>query len=211
MKMKKTPYSCFETRGRGFNPIKSLKRWVRNVKRAYHRIRYGYCDMDVWSIDWWFLNVVPNMLEDLKNTVHGYPSEFNSIPHALEGIDAQKEVDEACMKRWKATLSEIIFLLREANEDTCTRENKYEEEYRKAQAKFTEKYGVFGEGLKTEEEKEGEKKKASSRIYMLGDVPEYEEIDRLHFEEYKDICDYRDECKDKGLDMFKKWFWNLWD
>jgi len=45
---------------------------------------------------------------------------------------------------------------------------------------------------------------------MLSDVPEYEEIDRLHFEEAKRIQEYQNECKDKGFDLFKLWFWNLW-
>ena len=46
---------------------------------------------------------------------------------------------------------------------------------------------------------------------MLSDVPEYEEIDRLHSEEAQKIQEYRNECKDKGFDLFKLWFWNLWD
>ena len=48
-------------------------------------------------------------------------------------------------------------------------------------------------------------------MYMLGDVPEYKEIDELHFAEATEIRNYRDECKNKGLDLFKEWFWNLWD
>ena len=46
---------------------------------------------------------------------------------------------------------------------------------------------------------------------MLGDVPEYKEISNLYHEEYRKIVEYRHECKDKGMDLFKKWFWNLWD
>lgn len=210
--MKKTGYSCFEERDRGFvNPIKHFKRWCRNIKHAFQRIQYGYCDRDVWSIDWWFLNVVPNMIEDLKDTVHGYPSSPDDFSQALVGTGAPEEVDEEGMQRWKGILSEMIFLFREANSDTCTRENKYEEEYRKASDEFEKKYGFFGDGLKTEEEKAEEEKKGSYRMYMLRDVPEYKEIDELHFAEEREIDKYRNECKDKGLDLFKEWFWNLWD
>ena len=93
--MKKTDYSCFEARERGFiNPIKHIKRWGRNIKHAYQRIRYGYCDRDVWSIDWWFLSVIPNMLEDLKETTHGYPSMPDDFSQALVGTGAPEEVDE---------------------------------------------------------------------------------------------------------------------
>lgn len=210
--MKKTDYSCFEERERGLiNPIKHIKRWGRNIKHAYQRIRYGYCDRDVWSIDWWFLSVVPNMLEDLKETTHGYPSMPDDFSQALVGTGAPEEVDEEGMKRWKNILSEMIFLFREANEDTCTKKNPYEEEHDKASDEFTKKYGFFGEKLKTEEEKEEEKKTGNSRWYMLEDVPEYKEISDLYHDEYRKIVEYRHECKDKGMDLFKEWFWNLWD
>jgi len=210
--MNKSDYSCFEERERGLiNPIKHIKRWDRNIKYAYQRIRYGYCDSDVWSIDWWFLSVVPNMLEDLRDTAHGYPSAFEDHSKTLVGTGAPEEVDEEGMQRWKDTLNEMIFLLREAHEETCTRENKYDAEYKKALDEFDKKYGLFGDGLKSEEEKVEEKKTGSYRMYMLGDVPEYKEIDELHFTEATEIRNYRDECKNKGLDLFKEWFWNLWD
>ena len=208
----KTDYSCFEQRERGFiNPIKHVKRWGRNIKHSYQRIKYGYCDCDVWSIDWWFLNVVPNMLEDLKETTHGYPCMPNNFSQALVGTGAPEEVDEEGMERWKDILSEMIFLFREANEDTCTKKNPYEEEYDREFKEFTEKYGLFGDGLKTDEEKAEEERKGSYRMYMPSDVPEYKELSELYFAEERKIDEYRYECKDKGMDLFKEWFWNLWD
>lgn len=208
----KTDYSCFEKRERGFiNPIKHVKRWGRNIKHSYQRIKYGYCDRDVWSIDWWFLNVVPNMLEDLKETTHGYPCMPNNLFQALVGTGAPEEVDEEGMERWKDILSEMIFLFREANEDTCTKKNPYEEEHDRAFKEFTEKYGLFGDGLKTDEEKAEEERKGSYRMYMPSDVPEYKELSELYFAEERKIDEYRYECKDKGMDLFKEWFWNLWD
>ena len=151
------------------------------------------------------------MLEDLKETTHGYPSMPDDFSQALVGTGAPEEVDEEGMKRWKNILSEMIFLFREANEDTCTKKNPYEEEHDKASDEFTKKYGFFGEKLKTEEEKEEEKKTGNSRWYMLEDVPEYKEISDLYHDEYRKIVEYRHECKDKGMDLFKEWFWNLWD
>ena len=208
----KTDYSCFEQRERGFiNPIKHVKRWGRNIKHSYQRIKYGYCDRDVWSIDWWFLNVVPNMLEDLKETTHGYPCMPNNLSQALVDTGAPEEVDEEGMERWKDILSEMIFLFREANEDTCTKKNPYEEEHDRAFIEFTEKYGLFGDGLKTDEEKAEEERKGSYRMYMPSDVPEYKELSELYFAEERKIDEYRYECKDKGMDLFKEWFWNLWD
>ena len=37
------------------------------IKHAYQRIKKGYSYRDLWSIDYWFLTVVPNMLEDFSN------------------------------------------------------------------------------------------------------------------------------------------------
>ncbi|OON85732.1 hypothetical protein BXO88_10760 [Oribacterium sp. C9] len=210
--MKKKGCSCFVPKERGvLNPIRHVKRWCTNIKNAYQRIRYGYCDRDVWAIDWWFLNVVPNMLEDLKDTAHGYPDSPGDYSQVLIGTGFPEDVDEEGMKKWKGILSDMIFLLREANEDTCTKTNPYEEEYEKASKEFTDKYGFFGEGLKTEEDRAEEKEKGYHRMYMLSDVPEYKNISDLHYEEERKIAEYRDECKDRGMDLFKTWFWNLWD
>jgi hypothetical protein len=208
-KLKKTGYSCYVKKCRGFeNPIDKVKRWKRNVKYAYQRIKYGYCDSDVWSIDYWFLGVMPGMLQQLKETKHGYPSCF--LPES-DVYEISQESEDAAVKKWNEVLSEMIFLLGEANEDTCTRKNKYEAEYRKASKEFDKKYGLFGEKLKTPEEKAEEKKQGSHRVYMLGDVPEYKEISDLYYKESMALMEYRDECKDKALEMFREWFWNLWD
>ena len=209
---KKTGYSCMEGRWRReYNPLKHIARWGRNIKHCYQRIKYGYCDRDVWSIDWWFLSVVPNMLEDLKETSQGYPSAFEDITMESLGADSQDEVDKARMQKWKDTLSEMIFLLREAHDDTCTRKNPYEEEHEKAQEEFDKKYGLFGERLKTEEDIEREKSSHLHRAYFLGDVPEYKDISDKYHDEWCKIKDYQTECKEKGLNLFNKWFWNLWD
>ena len=127
------------------------------------------------------------------------------------GTDSQDEVDEVRMQKWKDTLSEMIFLLREALDDTCTRKNPYEEEYEKAQKEFNEKYGLFGERLKTKEDLENEKKTHTHIMYMLGDVSEYKDISDKYHDEWRKIKDYQEECKEKGLNLFNKWFWNLWD
>lgn len=136
---------------------------------------------------------------------------MRELKDAVYGTAVSEDADDAGMKQWDEILSEMIFLLKEANEDTCTRENKYQKEYDKAQEEFDNKYGMFGEKLRTEAEKAEEKKKGTHRIYMLGDVPEYKEISESYFNELRALSDYRDECKSKALELFSKWFWDLWD
>ena len=207
---KKNSYSCLEKRERGLvNPIRIVKRWFRNIKHSYQRIRYGYCERDVWSIDWWFLNVVPNMLQELRETAHGFPSEVGEmVGYNDQKIDENKSQEAA--DKWDSILAEIIFYLREANEETCQKVNPYKEQYHAIWDEFNKKYD-HGEKLKTAEEKAEEKKKGLYRMYFPSDLPEYKETSEKFMEEDRLIYKYRDECKDKGLKLFSKWFWNLWD
>ncbi len=211
-KIKKTGVSCWYKKDlKRENINDKLYRWRMNIKYIYQRAKYGYCDRDIWSIDYWFLEVMPGMLQQLKENTDSYPCTADFPAHAVFGTKSQKDIDTEGMQNWHDILSEMIFLFKEANEDTCSRKNKFEEKYNKAQAGFEAKYGLFGEKLKTEEDKEREKDTRSHIVYMLGDAPEYKEISDLYFDEQKNIEKYRDECKDKAFVLFAKWFWHLWD
>ena len=213
-KKKKAGCSCFEAiRPIDRNPLKHLLRMGRDIKCMYQRIKYGYCFRDIWDINRWFLDVVPNMLEELKEETCAYPigpDDFSQTAGTIDEDDSNERY-EAGLQKWKDTLSEMIFLLREANEETCTRENPYGAEYDKAVDEFTKKFGWFGEGLKTKEEKREEDRRGFYTLYTPSDVPEYKKISKLYFDEEAVLHEYRNSCKDKGLELFKKWFWNLWD
>ena len=55
---------------RGFHKI---SQFFRSLKWAYQRATRGYADCDVWSIDIWFLSIIPNMLRDLEGFGNSYP------------------------------------------------------------------------------------------------------------------------------------------
>lgn len=103
------------------------------------------------------------------------------------------------------------FLFREANEETCRRKNPYQDAYDQAMETFTRKYGMFGEKLKTIEEKELEKSKGSCRMYTMSDVPEYKEISDQWLAAENELASYQDRCMKKGMELFAKYFWHLWD
>ena len=160
MNIEKTGKTCIEKKYKGFEkPVDKIKRWKRNIRFIIQRVKYGYCDSDVWSIDYWFLTVMPGMLKQLKDTTHSYPDFCGNTSHALFGTGKSDDVDNAGMKKWDDILSEMIFLLNESNEDTCTKKNKYEEDYHKAYQEFREKYGKHGQKLRTEDEIAREKQK----------------------------------------------------
>lgn len=54
------------------------------IKWAYQRVKYGWCDRDLWNMDCWFLDVIIPMLKRFKEIKHGYPAnmtleQWNSI------------------------------------------------------------------------------------------------------------------------------------
>ena len=99
--------------------------WKEDIICIYQRLRYGYCYRDTWSIDQWFLTVVPNMIHDLRINSHGYPGSF-------EGLEEEN------IQKWNRILKRMEFLFREANEDTCRKKNPYDP--RKQRIKRERKY-----------------------------------------------------------------------
>ena len=151
----KTGYPCFEGScgDRGIPGI--FKRWLRNLKYAYQRIMYGYCDRDVFEIHSWFLKVVPGMLKELKKHSDNVPS---SVYMELGGdpVGWDEEIMKKAAEKWNSILNEMICLFEEADEEN-------------------EKYlglNSADELLKAEE--------------------------------------HRDECLKSGMNLFTKWFRDLW-
>lgn len=108
----------------------------------------------------------------------------------------------------------MIFLLQEMDEDTCSYKNTYEDEVMKSYDEFWNKYGTFGDGLKTEEEIAKEKEQGNYRMLFPSDEPEREDIKNLfkkYYEEDRKINEYREKCKNEFFDLLSKYFWALWD
>ena len=55
------------------HPLVFLKEIRTLVVNAYHRMRYGYAWVDLWNMDDYLGQLVPNMLRDLANKSSGYP------------------------------------------------------------------------------------------------------------------------------------------
>lgn len=76
---------------------------------------------------------------------------------------------------------------------------------------FHKRYGVLGEGLETDEEKEETQKTGTTRIHFMDGLPESQEVSQLHMDEEKKLEKYREKCKDEVFDLMKKYFFALWD
>ena len=204
-----------------FTDIRTVRDFFRSIKWAWQRATKGYCELDTYGVGDWFLNTLPDMLEFIKENRLNYPStllEEGAELYGLKSVDEyhtvseelRNKIDDYGNGKWGEILSEMIFLLREANADTCSKVNPYEEEYHRVSEEFRKKYGEWGEGLMTEEEKEKAKKTGSHPVYFPCHLPKYKEISNLYFNEECKISKYQAQCKDKAIEMFSKWFYSLW-
>ena len=160
--------------------------FFRDLRFCGERIRKGYCGIDVGGgIDDWVESVLADMLEELRDTTY---------------VALDMEDDGT---RWHAVLDEMIFLFREMNEDTRSRKNPLEEEYKRRWQEFEDKYGPFGEKLRTEETK--------NRYFSPRDLPENRAFYDRYWEEFEKLEDYREDCKDKAFALFSKYYDMLGD
>jgi len=185
-----------------------IKKFPREVKHIYQRAKKGYSYQDLWSIEHWFMETVPKMLQDYRKNIHGCSNEFIKCEN---GTECTYQEFEQGMNEWKAVIDRMIFCFTEMNEDTCSMKNEFKEEYQEQLCKdfLTKKKPKRWERIKKWFEKED--KNAPVKLYPLvfGDVePELEENYQRREEE---IENYREKMKDEGFDLMKRYFWNLWD
>lgn len=200
-----------------------------NKKCAKQRAKKGYCYRDIYSISDWFLHIIPKMLNELNNVRKGYPNQIyiefyqnnkHKIPMTQNefvygGYDNKYKAlfDDAsnwCDKKWSEILNKMIFLFNECGEN-CTMTNDYACEYNQALKQFSEKYGNKGEKLMTQEEKEHIKGIKNCYVpHYMYELTEYKEIYNKYKEREKEIFEYKCKCQQKGLELFVKYFNELW-
>ena len=147
------------------------------------------------------------MLQDMRDNRHGSPGYLGENYTNADGI----VVNDSCHDEWDKLLDHMIFLWRESAEDTCTRKNPYEEEYDKARTEFTDKYGLLGEKLQTEEElEENCKRCGGGTMHFMSELPEYKDISDKYNAEELELDTYRLGCKNEAMDLLKKHFYALW-
>ena len=190
------------------HPRNFLRLFLRNIKYSQQRITKGYCDKDVWDIDYWFLNLIPDMLQEFKDTQTGYPGILEK-----EYVDENgNSCNDECHKEWDGILNHMIFLFREIDEDRCQKKNPYKEEHLKIYEEFTERYGWDGEKLNSSTSiNEEESSNRYRRVHFPEELPEYREVEEKYYNEEKKLYEYREQCKEQAFELFSKWFHMLWD
>lgn len=145
--------------------FRHIKWYIHEIKYAWQRMMYGYSDLDVMDADYFLLNTMANILEDLKNTTDSYPC-------------TEKDMDT-----WKEKLGYIVFCLREANSDTCSKNQPFFD--------YLDKKDY--DNLSEEEKNKYDKKK------------------KEWFDRENVIDSYRSDMAMIALDLIKENYGNLWD
>ncbi|MCL2738756.1 MAG: hypothetical protein FWE30_04845 [Bacteroidales bacterium] len=177
-----------------------IKEFPQDVKHIYQRARKGYSYRDLWSIDYWFMEIMPKMLTDFKKNLHGCPAQFTNREDGTEYQDVEKG-----MKDWGDVIERMIFCFKEMNDDTCSMKNEFADEYYKQLHKSNDGKPV-GEWFIPcgEDEQHG-------KLYRLNE----REVDPVQKENYQkkmlEIEEYKNKMKNESLELFSKYFWNLWN
>ena len=74
----------------------------REIKWFIQRGKRGYADCDVWGFDYYLSNIIVNGIKDLKEQVHGVPSDISRKMGESHSSDLKKSI-----KEWKRILGEI--------------------------------------------------------------------------------------------------------
>ena len=177
--------------------IRLIRQIGRDIKWSHQRIWKGYCDYDLFSIDDWFMKIMPEMRRVFKKTRHGSPVAVNYHSHAVF-LD-EEERNQDVHEEWDKKLDRMIFLLGEMDETSCSQQNPYEDAYFEAVQKLMEPPVEHADGSSTH------------RYPDLKEYPEYRELHENYHTEENRLNQYRLDCKQEFFELFSTHFYDLWD
>lgn len=203
-------HTLFEAREASESPVRETAHDVfrQQLDWARERVEKGYCGRDLWDIGGWFLTLIPDMLEEYKVSRHGSPGRLGENYTNEDGI----LVNDKCHAEWDEILDHMIFLFREAREETGSKTNEHEDAHMAASKVFEEKYGVLGERFGLAEGEPGpDEDKPYRQTHFMDEDPEFAEIHRLWTEREAELSAYREDCRRQAMALFTEWMMELWD
>lgn len=119
----------------------------KDIKYKKQRVKRKYSDDMCWDLQYTLLEILPKMIETLRQGKHGYPEEefeeVDNFPHdwvqkSLKELEKDfdgKDYDKPDIKdqftRWHLILKRISYCLIQADETQTEIKNKYQKEYDK--------------------------------------------------------------------------------
>lgn len=104
------------------HPIVSIKRIFKTFKWAWQRTTKGFSDFDTWGLDNYLFHLLPDMLDALAESSHGYPEVIGSNLSEEDSADCVKFRNG---EEWQAYLHEIAQHFRNADEGQSPEQNEF--------------------------------------------------------------------------------------
>ena len=106
------------------HPLKFFSSLWKILKRAYQRVTRGWCDMDAWEMDNWFITIAPQMIRKIAVDGWGYP-----------GIGKWDTPE-----KWNSYLFSLADMISGLSKESIDAKNKY---YKKYMDSFTLHEGII--------------------------------------------------------------------
>lgn len=152
-----------------------------NAKWAVQRIKYGYCDYDVYDVDYWLAKTLSSALYRLADITHGYPpAQVAQYLHDKEDGVTRKDYD----------ILDDEFKYPNFSDEN---DDEYFEEWQNIIREMANKIGSYSYDFLDSEE--CKKYEGTDEFYEVWD-----KYDALKYNQAKD-----------GLNDVSKWFGHLWD
>lgn len=95
------------------HPLRWIRSGLANMRFVRQRARKGYAAIDWWNMDDWFLEIIPNMLDELADRGYSYPGN--------EEFDTPE--------KWKSYLHNLANDFRMCTQDASDELNEYYQEF----------------------------------------------------------------------------------
>ena len=196
----------------------------RNFEQKMKKQRYKnrFSDMDVWNWFCWFYETTPKMFEQLEKNIHGIPNEdfceIKDMPEewlkiAEKNISSEKNAKKFSKEliNWKLILLRIAYCFDVLNEDYDYDEKcKYEEINNEYRDEYLNQ--VYGDkdlmDLFVVDEVD---EKGKPKYYKLVTNEADPELEKNYRKREEEIAKFREDRKNEGFDLLKKYYYNLWD
>lgn len=192
-------------------------------KRKKQRANRGFSEYDVFEINTWFLKIIPEMIAELMKNNYGLPNFLvkkylndNHLDEFELTYEKHSKMLDECFKEWNLILGKMKDTFYEARKETCSYKNKYEKEYLNACDDYFNKYGWNGSKIKNNpyitynNDGSSEFNDILNNPYTMDKLDQYKDIYKLYHAEERKIEDHINEAKKTALEMFVKYFDDLW-
>ena len=167
-----------------------------SLRRIWQNLTWGWNETDVWSLDHTMAKWILPRLKYYRKIVHGYPSDFSRDNPDIKAVEWHEGEIDPGFEEWKLVLDRIIQTFEWVILDASDISDKYDKI----------DYHHFNLDFKFVDCEDGK----GSKMELDGTPEEIVRHDEL-FKLYMEDCMVREEQIQLGLQLFARYYRNLWD